>query len=226
MRTPLLFLLAMLSACSVVNRDHCGNQDGDATCVERDPSRPFCSICVADNDGCLAQAPAAECGVVSSGPASTGPAPSTTDLAPTTGPAVSTTTTGDPATTGTADGTSTTTTSTPDPTTGTTGATTDDGTTDPSGTTTPSDPVCGNNKKEGDEVCDGTDLAMKRCATLLPDKWGGGVLKCNDCSSYNDSECCIGLGQPCNPLMPEEACCDPLTCTLDMLTLAHSCQNR
>jgi hypothetical protein len=210
MRSLLLLLLASISACSVVNRDHCGNLDGDATCVQRDPSRPFCSACVADNEGCLAQAPAPACGVTSAGPGSTGAtssssgdltSSSTTDTSPTT----TGTTTEPPHTTSTTTGTS--------------------GSSDDTGTTATA-PVCGDNQQEGEEVCDGTDLADKTCATLLPDKWGGGTLACNECASFDDSGCCVGVGQKCDDLAPVDPCCPSLECTKDMLpSLDSHCQN-
>lgn len=48
-------------------------------------------------------------------------------------------------------------------------------------------PVCGNNKAEGTEVCDGTDLRGKTCVTQGYD-WG--TLHCNsNCMSYDVSGC-------------------------------------
>lgn len=61
--TSLALLLALplsLWGCRIPNEDHCGRRQGDATCVELEPSRPYCSLCEADNDGCvesLAQIP-------------------------------------------------------------------------------------------------------------------------------------------------------------------------
>jgi hypothetical protein len=208
MRLLLLSLLALTPACSVVNGDHCGNLDGDATCTQRDPSRPHCSICVADNEGCLAEAPPASC-VASTTPPDTTAAPATvTTDAPTTGPDSTTN-----------PGTST----TLDP------STTTAGTAEPDTTTiasTTGGPVCGNDIREGEEVCDGDDLAEQTCASLLPDKWGGGKLACNACASFNDTECCIGVGQACDLLTPDEACCMGLTCEMVLMPMPGTfCRN-
>ncbi len=47
--------------------------------------------------------------------------------------------------------------------------------------------VCGNNVKEGDEVCDGTDLAGETCTDL---GFVSGTLAClGDCSNYDTSQC-------------------------------------
>ena len=49
-------------------------------------------------------------------------------------------------------------------------------------------PVCGNNIREGEEFCDGTDLGGKTC-TDFPD-YPGGTLAClADCSGYDTSGC-------------------------------------
>ena len=49
-----VFLAALLAGCSVSNPDHCGNREGDATCVARDANYPYCSLCVGENEGCVA----------------------------------------------------------------------------------------------------------------------------------------------------------------------------
>ena len=47
--------------------------------------------------------------------------------------------------------------------------------------------VCPNNVKEGNEVCDGTDLAGKTCLNF---NYTGGILKCkSDCLGYDTSMC-------------------------------------
>lgn len=46
-------------------------------------------------------------------------------------------------------------------------------------TVTPPAAICGNNKIEGTEVCDGTDLGGKTCAMLVPGS--SGIPKCNQC---------------------------------------------
>src|SRR5574338_226017 len=95
-------------ACSVPNQGHCGNQDGDSTCLTRDPNKPYCSLCEASNDGCVAEPVTAEaCHMMSdSGAAGTSTtAPGTT--APTTGSGTTTGTTTTTASTSTGTGTST-----------------------------------------------------------------------------------------------------------------------
>jgi len=55
----------------------------------------------------------------------------------------------------------------------------------------PSTPVCGNNLREGSEVCDGTDLGGKTCETQ---GYSGGTLSClPDCKGYNVSGCISDL---------------------------------
>jgi hypothetical protein len=49
----LLALAPLLLACRIPNEEHCGRRLGDATCVELDPSRPYCSVCEAEHDGCV-----------------------------------------------------------------------------------------------------------------------------------------------------------------------------
>ena len=70
-----IFLLplwwALLPACSQTNTDHCGNREGHLTCAQQDLAAPYCSICVAHNNGCVAERPADACF------ASTAPATST-----------------------------------------------------------------------------------------------------------------------------------------------------
>jgi hypothetical protein len=49
--------------------------------------------------------------------------------------------------------------------------------------------ICGNNKKEGTEACDGTDLGGATCASLYNNQ-ATGVLRCNpDCKNYDESMC-------------------------------------
>lgn len=48
-------------------------------------------------------------------------------------------------------------------------------------------PVCGNNRREGNEVCDGTDLGGETCESR---GYQSGTLLCkNDCSDYDMSQC-------------------------------------
>lgn len=54
MRRLPITLAVLLLACRIPNEDHCGRRSGDATCIEQDPSRPHCSLCEAEHDGCVA----------------------------------------------------------------------------------------------------------------------------------------------------------------------------
>lgn len=50
-------------------------------------------------------------------------------------------------------------------------------------------PVCGNNIKEGNEVCDGTDLGLYNSCSVYPG-FASGTLSCsNNCASYDTSKC-------------------------------------
>jgi hypothetical protein len=131
---------ALVGACSQPNQNHCANLDGDATCNTRSVDTPYCSRCVAENDGCVAEPVTDETCEVGS----TSVAPATSSTSPTTSTSTSTgtddtTSAIDPVTTAPTTTTPTTTT-TGDPTTststttGTTTTTTDTST----GTTSPS----------------------------------------------------------------------------------------
>jgi hypothetical protein len=194
-------LTATLGACSVANPDHCSNREGSATCRERGLG-DYCSLCIAANDGCVDQAPADDCLHTSSDPqtttAPTTTAPTTsTSGTSTTGPATSTT-----STTGSPSSTSSTTTDTGD-TTATTGT-----------------PMCGDNTRDPGETCDGTDLDDQTCNKVNP-QWGGGTLLCGrDCMAFDQSMCCLNIGQTCAPtgMTPNEMCCNGSTCELLMCT--------
>ncbi|MDC0716067.1 hypothetical protein [Nannocystis bainbridge] len=57
---PLLFVLAFLAgACRIPNPDHCVHRDvhSDAWCADNSPARPYCSPCVAEGHGCVADPP-------------------------------------------------------------------------------------------------------------------------------------------------------------------------
>lgn len=224
--------LALFPACSVANTDHCGNREGDATCSQQGDATPYCSICVADNNGCVAAVPEDRCLATTAAATSTSPGSSTTAPGTTTSP------TTEPATTGLTDTSSTT---LPDPTTGdpsttsgdtststtsdidTLGSTSTTSTTDTGGTTEMG-PLCGNNMIDGDEVCDGTNNNGETCKSVVPDKWGGGMLQCNaNCQSFNDTKCCIGVGQKCQLINPQGACCAALTCKTE--GLGSVCKN-
>lgn len=130
-----LAFAALVGACSQPNQNHCANLDGDATCNTRSVDTPYCSRCVAENDGCVAEPVTdntCEVGSTSLAPMTSTTAPTTstgtsTGTAETTvsvDPVTSTTTTTAPTTSTTTDPTtSTSTTTTGDTTTTTTGDT-------------------------------------------------------------------------------------------------------
>jgi hypothetical protein len=226
--------LGLLGGCSVPNPNHCAVLEGDATCRLRSGDTPHCSLCVGENDGCVADPVETVCA------AATAPLPATTTGAPTTGDPATTDpstsagtstgttdpTTGDPTTgtstgdTGTStddtgtDDTSTGTTTTTDTSTGTTTTSDGESTTGDSTTTDTStgDPMCGDDVAEGDEICDGADVNGLTCKQSNPVKFNGGAMKCNaDCSAYDDSKCCLASGQLCgNGIV--QPCCAPFTC--------------
>ena len=59
--------------------------------------------------------------------------------------------------------------------------------TPPAGTMT-----CGNNKAEGDELCDGTDLKGMTCAGVTGMASASGMLKCNDRCTFDMLLCLSG----------------------------------
>jgi hypothetical protein len=222
LKTLAALLAAFAAGCSVTNESHCGNQSGDVSCAARDPERPFCSLCEASNDGCVAEPVTVEaCHRESdSGPPATVTDGSTTATASTsttpttsTGPTTGTTeqpdtSTGTTTTTATSTSSSTTdettTTTTLETTTTDSSSTTLDTSTTEVGTsadttdsTTMVGPVCGNNVAEAGELCDGTDLKGKGCVDY-PALYGGGDLACSaNCKAYDFAGCCKLTGVNC-----------------------------
>lgn len=215
--TAISFVFAtVVGACSVANPNHCANLDGHATCAARSGLYPYCSRCVAENDGCVAQPldDACDAGESSAPGTTTTIAPTTGDPPGTTSSSTSgTTTTGSSeAQTGTTAAPTTTTdastsTSTGDESTDdTTGGSTDDGTTAP--------PMCGNDIQELPEICDGADLGQyDSCTAKNNIRYGGGELKCAaDCTAYDEAACCLAPGQNC--FLNGQACCAGTSCQL------------
>ena len=67
---------------------------------------------------------------------------------------------------------------------------------DPADNSVCSDPECGNNSTEEDEVCDGSDLAGQTCSSL---GYEGGTLACSaDCSAFNTSGCNVPSAWRCS----------------------------
>lgn len=225
LRTAILTLLVTLvGACSVANPDHCANQQGHASCAARDPAAPFCSLCVADNDGCVATPVTAICDAgESSGPASTSSPGLSETTAPTTTAATTTDTPTSSSTTtsGASEGLTT-----GDLTTGTSTSTTDATGTTPLDTSTgeidtstgeidtTAGPMCGNDVQEPGETCDGDDLGQyATCTAKNPDLYGGGTLACvPGCGAYDESECCLATNKSC--LLAGQPCCPGTSCQL------------
>ncbi len=126
--TAILFIFATIAgACSKPNPDHCANQQGHTTCKARGGDTIYCSTCVADNNGCVAEPVTDSCDAGSTSE----PGTSTGDPSSTGSPTTSTTSTTDLTTSGSTSSTSTSTSTTGDPTTSTssTSETTDASTT-------------------------------------------------------------------------------------------------
>lgn len=220
-------VVALLGAgCSVSNPSHCGNLAGDVTCQSRGAALPYCSLCVGENDGCVAE-PASD--LSCRGATSAGLATSTT--APTTGSTGGSGTTEVGSGGGTGTGTTSPTTTATSGTTegsGTTGGSSTGGTgssgtteigstsdmssgTDSSGGSTGGGPMCGNGVIEGMEACDKNSFGGKTCLDFGMD-YGGGMLKCTQNCTVDTSGCCKIAGKSC--LSMAECCSNKcvLTC--------------
>ncbi|HWB80053.1 MAG TPA: hypothetical protein VG755_34045 [Nannocystaceae bacterium] len=221
--------LGVAWGCTTTNERHCGNQNGDATCMDR--GFMYCDRCSAENDGCsntINTAPGCHDGVAGTESSSSGGATSTV--------------------------TTDTTTMSTSMTTSMTSTTTDP--TDESGSSTGSQP-CGNGVIDGDEACDGEDLNGHDCVTeglgggtisctgdcmldlsecMMPKgcgdgvvqdgeqcdmtdfgrqtcmgfspQYGGGSLTCNANCTINPINCCVAQFQNCS-LSP---CCEGFAC--------------
>lgn len=196
-------------ACTTQNLDHCNFRGGDSFCAAGQSERPFCSVCVADFDGCTNDPPSAEC--LPEGSSSASASGSSTSQT-STGSASDTTTsttadTATSATSTTAGETTTTTTST----TSTSTSTTDEPTTS---STTEAPELCGNGVLDENEVCDGDKFGGKTC---LDFGWTGGKLSCSDdCNAISQAACCQGAGSTCSGNMQ---CCDGLDCQISGISL-------
>jgi hypothetical protein len=183
----------LVAGCSVTNKQHCGNLDGDATCAARGGTTPRCSLCVGENDGCVAGPVEAMC---AAGPAGPSGAPTSSE-----GPTTSGTTGHGP---------------TSSESTATTSGDSSSGS-DETGA------VCGDDRAEGQEACDGADLKGYDCKASNPVKYNGGTLQCGaDCSYFDDSLCCLASGQSCG-MQVVNPCCPGLECELSGLEL-WTCQ--
>jgi hypothetical protein len=205
-------------ACRQLNASHCGNQAGNATCEQRDPSTPFCDRCVAVNDGCVAtRVDEPGCGEASSGHEPT-TATSTADEGSTTAASSDTADSSsgeppDPCGNGVIDpGEACDADLRPDDTPdcaalgfgeGEPGCTDDCTAVDYTGC--PAYMLCGNGEVGFGEQCDGENLAGKTCDDL-PNLTGPGLVCTADCT-FNTSACaiCRESGQSCTQ---SDTCCD------------------
>ena len=196
---PLLW--ALLPACSQKNTDHCGNLDGHATCSQQSAATPFCSICVADNNGCVADRPDDACFAATAPATSTAPASSSSTLDPT-GTESATSTTNGPTATG----------PTTDPTTGTTTTGQTDTSTTP-GTTTTGDPgtTSTDTSTSTSDTVDTLDTleTLGTSTTGETDTTAGTTMEPDPCGNnmIDGDEVCDGTnnnGQTCIKLLPSK----------------------
>ncbi len=223
-KVPIIVAFAALGlgSCVRLNAEHCGNLDGDVTCAQRDGQTPFCSVCVADNDGCVVQAPPRGCTVGEDEASSAGTGSTQgTEASGTQGSTEDDTSSRDP--TG----------ETPDP--------CGNGTVDPGEECDGTDvggqdcgslglgggdvscmdtcffdtsactnmPECGNGVPETGEMCD-TDETFA-CEEANPAAYAGGDVVCEDCMfSYADCLACLQPMATCNP--DSDTCCQGTAC--------------
>lgn len=185
---PLVALAALAAACSVPNPDHCSNRP--ETCQELGLGA-YCSSCIADNNGCVSDKPSDAClhGDPTPGTSSS---PTSSSTSATSDPSTTSSSSSSESSSSTASSSST---STAD-------------TTDTTATTGPL-PKCGDDTRDPGEQCDGADLGDDTCNSVNQ-KWGGGTLLCAaDCKSFDQSMCCLNVGQTCVPgaMDPNQMCC-------------------
>jgi len=180
-----LTLALALLACRIPNEDHCGRRQGDATCMALDPSRPHCSLCEAEYDGCVESLAliSAQCR-----PAGSEDIAATTTESGTAEPETDTT---EPETDTESD-TETDTDQTESET------DTDETDTDETESDTEPDPVCGNGIRESGEACDGEDFGGLTCANPYQLPEGNLVCVPGECV-ISTSACCLANGQLCTP---------------------------
>lgn len=164
---------ALAFGCVRQNEAHCANADGDATCRERSPSRPVCSICYDPGgvDGCAAEPVAAECRFQpaqgSSGSTGAGATGSMSSSGGSSG--------------GTASGTT---------------LSVDDGASSSGDGPTPDiPPSCGDGEVQPGESCDGSNLnGIQSCSDL---GLGVGVPTCDETCQLDTSACCLPNDTAC-----------------------------
>jgi hypothetical protein len=225
--------LGLAAGCRQLNESHCGNQDGDATCLQLNPMAPYCDRCSAINDGCVVDR-VLEPGCAdetSSGPATTAVATiGSTDAASTN--AASSDSSADAADSSTGEPPNLCDNGILDEGEECDGEPLPDGTPDcfameyGKGMPTCADDCtisymtcpaymeeCGNGEVGEAEECDGTNLANQTCDDF-PNQTGDELLMCTGDCLFNTTNClacvesddaCDPMGQPCCNA-PDEAC--------------------
>jgi hypothetical protein len=151
----------LLAACVQPSADHCANRGNDAACADwyPDGSTPYCWICTSKHNGCGAEPPSEPSCIPDAPSSSSGPGTSGSDA-------------------------SSTTTLVPGTSSESSSSTQAD---DSSSSSTGPAAVCGNDQIEGDETCDGTDVANLDCGDF---QLGDGPLRCSDdCTAFDPSLC-------------------------------------
>lgn len=202
-------LVALLAAgCIGKNESHCYYRGTGEFCAASHPERPFCSVCAADFDGCVAAAPNPECAAgEASASASTVAESSSSSSASST-----TSTGGSEGSSGAASGTS----GTAGTSAGSTSSTTTESSSTSDGTSGSGGAICGDGMIDPPETCDGMMLDGDTCAKHPP--YGGGTLKCAaNCGSVDVSGCCLGQGTACSLAPGADACCPGFACKFEGL---------
>lgn len=176
-RVAVLLVCGWLAGCVRPNDEHCANAAGDATCRERSPERPVCSVCVDPGgpDGCAVEPLAEECRAAGPSLAEAATAGSTTSPSPAT-------TSGESSDDGRFE---------PEDSTTTSGSEGGD----------PVAPYCGDDRLNAGESCDGLDFGGTTCADF---GLGTGILVCDDRCEIVTSGCCQPDGVRCGS---DDACC-------------------
>ena len=200
------------STCTVLDPNHCGNRDKNATCRMLYDDAPVCDLCVATRNGCI------ESSLVPSCPAEDPGA--STDEATGSGHAQSASsgdetgtrvTTSDP-TAASASGTGDTSSTSPTSSTSDDEGPLDEGSTTKAETDSTTfvgeteEAICGDGSITPPEQCDGEDLGGATCAEALGDPHWRGELSCTGTCELTTVNCCRGTGAPCLPLL--NSCCN------------------
>ncbi|MCA9655753.1 MAG: hypothetical protein H6712_08305 [Myxococcales bacterium] len=175
----MLLGVSLQGSCVRLNEAHCANAEGSATCRERSPDRPYCSLCYEPGgpDGCTDEPLSSEC---RADPDSAGSGASTGMLG-----SGSTDPEGSSSEAGTT-------------------LAVDDGAESSSDGELGADvpPSCGDGRVTPGETCDGSDLnGVRSCADI---GLGVGVPSCDAMCQLDTSTCCQPNGATC---MGDDDCC-------------------